>query len=289
MILSDMGKALVSISRIKEILEKDIEIPISSDLKPEIKGNIEFKNLSFSYDDTNILKNISFSVKHGETIAILGPTGSGKSTLMHLLLRLYEYNKGSIKIDGTELNKINKKWIRENIGVALQEPFLFSKTIGENIAMAVSSESKKVAKQHAKNKIIEVAKVAAIHNAIEEFEDGYDTAIGEQGVTLSGGQKQRVAIARTIIKDAAIYIFDDSLSAIDTETDLLIREALEKRNNNATTFIISHRISTISKADKILVIENGELTTIGNHNQLIKEDGLYKRIWEVQSDRGEQK
>jgi ATP-binding cassette subfamily B protein len=279
-ILSDMGKALVSMGRIKEILEKEIENPITDDLKPEIKGNIEFKNINFSYDNHKVLNDITFSVKQGERIAILGPTGSGKSSLIHLLLKLYDYQDGSIKIDGVELKKIDKKWIRKHIGITLQEPFLFSKSIGENISLSVDNKDK--------SKIIEAAQAAMIHDSIESFESSYDTVVGEQGVTLSGGQKQRVAIARTIIKEASIYIFDDSLSAVDTETDLAIRDALEKRNRNSTMFIISHRISTLSRADKILVIENGTLTQEGTHNELIKKEGLYKRIWEVQSRFGEQ-
>ena len=277
-VLTDTGKALVSIGRIQEILDEKIEEHDSSleDIET-LKGDIEFRNVSFGYDEgKNILENISFSAKAGETIAILGPTGSGKSTLVNLLPRLYDYQEGSITIDGMELKELDKKAIRSQIGIVLQEPFLFSRTIGDNIRMANPEADDQ--------DIYEAAQCASVHEVIEAFDKGYDTEVGERGVTLSGGQKQRLAMARTLINDMPIMIFDDSLSAVDTETDAAIRAELKKREHKATTFIGSHRLNTLAEADKILVIDEGRLVQMGSHTKLIKEDGLYKRIWQIQNE-----
>ncbi|WP_425447152.1 ABC transporter ATP-binding protein [Dethiothermospora halolimnae] len=275
-ILSDMGKSLVSLERISEILDTSIEEARKEEKKPNIKGDISFKNVYFEYEENKpILKNISFDVKKGQTVAIMGQTGSGKSSLVHLLSRLYDYNRGSIKIDGIELRDINKKWIRKNVGLVLQEPFLFSKNIKENIGLA-----KKNVKEA---EVFEAARIAAVHDVIVDFEKGYDTAVGEKGVTLSGGQKQRLAIARTLVNDHPILVFDDSLSAVDTETDTAIRKALKERNKNVTTFIISHRVSTLSEADMIIVLDKGRLVQQGTHEELITKEGLYKRVWTIQN------
>lgn len=274
--LTDMGKAFVSLKRIEEIFEIPIEILEENHEKPEIKGNIEFNNVSFKYEeDKLVLSDISFSVKTGETIALIGPTGSGKSSLVHLLPRLYEYDKGSITIDGIELHTIDKSWIRKNIGLVLQEPFLYAKSIKENIRLANPSMKD--------DKVFQAAKVASIHEDINSFEYGYETLVGERGVSLSGGQKQRMAIARTIINNSPIVVFDDSLSAVDTETDISIRKALNSRKNKATTIIISHRISTVAEADMILVIDKGKIIQRGNHSSLIAEEGLYKRVYTIQN------
>lgn len=275
-ILADFGKMIVSLKRVGEILDEPLEVTDKNQLKPEIKGNIEFKDVCFEYEkERPILKNVSFKVKQGQTVAILGPTGSGKSTLIHLLGRLYDYQSGSIKIDGIELKEIDKKWIRKNVGIILQEPFLYSKNIKDNIKIA--------RKEASDSEVYEAAKIASIHDVILDFEKGYDTLVGERGVTLSGGQKQRVAIARTIINDYPVLVFDDSLSAVDTETDANIRKALKTRKEKTTTFIISHRISTLSEADIILVLDGGELVQSGTHEELIGQQGLYRRIWEIQN------
>ncbi|MGO1651212.1 ABC transporter ATP-binding protein [Senegalia sp. (in: firmicutes)] len=275
-ILTDLGKSLVSLERIGEVLDNPIEKEEEGELTPEIEGNIEFKNVSFSYEDEEkILKNISFEVKRGETVAIMGKTGSGKSSLVHLLARLYDYDSGSIKIDGIELKNIKRRWMRKNVGLVLQEPFLFSRSIKENIGI-----SNLKAKD---NDIRESARIAAIHNVILGFNKGYDTTVGEKGVTLSGGQKQRIAIARTIINNSPILVFDDSLSAVDTETDLAIRRALISRKKNITTFIISHRITTVSEADKIIILEDGKIVESGTHLELLEREGLYKRVFNIQS------
>lgn len=275
-----MGQSFVSLGRIEEILNCEPEDYKQGLNDIPINGQIEFDNVYFEYEKDNpVLNGVSFRAEKGTTIAILGATGSGKSSLVHLLLKLYEYQKGSIKIDGVELSEISREWIRKNIGIVLQEPFLFSKTIFDNIRIG----------DHEKDEgtIYRSAQIASIHDSIGEFEKAYDTMVGERGVTLSGGQRQRVAIARTIVRDAPILIFDDSLSAVDTETDSQIRKALKERRKDTTTIIISHRITTLAEADKILVLDKGRIVEQGSHQELIEGNGIYKRIWEIQSSLGE--
>ena len=275
-LLSNMGKMKVSIERLLEILNEKTE-DIESGKVLDIKGDIKFSHVGFQYDDGTfpVLKDISFSVKPNETLAILGPTGSGKSTLVHLLTGLLDYTEGSITIDSVELKEIQKKCLRKNVGIVLQEPFLFSKTIYDNI---------KISRKDAdKSKVYAAAKIASVHDVISEFSGGYDTLVGEKGVTLSGGQKQRIAIARTIINDCPILIFDDSLSAVDTQTDNEIRKAIKSLRKKCTIIIIAHRISSAQDADHIIVLENGRITQNGNHQQLVNQPGLYKRIYEIQT------
>ncbi len=275
-VLADMGKATVSIKRLNEILLVDKEEEPGSALTPEINGGIEFKNVCFGYEKyDDVLKDISFTVKRGQTIAILGSTGSGKTSLVQLLQRLYTVTSGSILIDGVNINDIEHKHLRKNIGIVLQEPFLYSRTIMENI---------RITNPDADNETVyEAARIASLHDVIMGFENGYDTVVGERGVTLSGGQKQRVAIARMLMQNAPIIIFDDSLSAVDTETDMAIRRSLNRSKGNATTFIISHRITTLMEADKILVLDSGRLVQEGTHEELIQKEGLYKRIAAIQN------
>jgi len=277
-LVGDFSKTIVSVSRLDHIISNPGEYVGEEDkLKPEILGDIEFKNVSFKFVDSNEdqITNISFKVNRGETIAIIGKTGSGKSTLMNLLIRLLDYQKGQILIDGVEIKDIEKHHLRKNVGVILQEPFLFSKSVEDNIKISdISSDI---------NKVSNVAKIAQVHNDIVNFEKGYDTLVGERGVTLSGGQKQRVAIARMLLKPKPILVFDDSLSAVDTETDIQIRKALNQEWKDSTVFIITHRITTASEADKIIVIADGTIKESGKHEELIKKDGLYKNIWEIQS------
>lgn len=275
-IITDMSKAFVAIDRTQEILLVPSEMNTSGKSFGSIQGEIAFENVSFEYEDgRTILDNISFEVKKGETLAILGPTGSGKSSLVHLIARLYDTTSGQVKIDGVDVKAYDKKHLREHVGLILQEPFLFAKNIRDNI---------KIAKPEAEHHHVEdAAKTAVIHNKIVEFNDGYDTLVGERGVSLSGGQKQRMAIARRIITDAPIVIFDDSLSAVDTETDAAIRHRLQNTDKALTTIIISHRVSTLSEADRIMVIEDGHITQLDSHEVLVKKEGLYKRIWEIQN------
>ncbi len=275
-ILTDMGKMFVARDRIGKILMNEDEFIQNNSLKPLISGKIEFKDVSFSYEKQHqILKNINFTVEPGETIAILGPTGSGKSTLVHLLARLYEPSDGEILIDGVPISDIDKKYLREQIGIVLQEPFLFNRSVKENILLAHKKASDK--------DIYETAATAAVHSVIMKFDKKYETEVGEGGVTLSGGQKQRIAIARILIKNPPVLIFDDSLSAVDTITDESIRRSLKSREKKSTTFIISHRITTLSEADKIIILEDGSISDIGSHKELIQREGLYKRIWSIQS------
>lgn len=274
-LLSEFGKTTVALDRIEEILSEEVEEDKEFERTPEIEGNISFSHVSFAYDaHQKVLNDISFEVRKGQTLGILGSTGSGKSTLVHLLQRLYDY-EGSIKVDGHELKTIKRGHIRKKIGLVLQEPHLYAKTVKENIGITKRAYKEK--------DIFDAAKAASIHNNILTFKDGYDTIIGEKGVSLSGGQKQRIAIARTIIdEDKRILIFDDSLSAVDTETDLRIRQALKERSKDITTLIISHRIQTLAEADQIIVLDEGRVVQKGTHESLIHEEGLYKRIWDLQ-------
>ena len=275
-IIGDLGKAIVASSRVDEILSIKDEYVINGELTPEINGNIEFNNVSFKFDDTekHLLENVSFSINKGETVAVVGKTGSGKSTIANLLVRMLEYDKGSIKIDGVELKDIEKHWLRKNIGIILQEPFLYAKTISENIRIVDDNIDL--------NNVHKAANIAAVHKDIVNFNLGYDTLVGEKGVTLSGGQKQRIAIARMLVLEKPIIIFDDSLSAVDTKTDVEIRNALKNSGKDMTSIIITHRITTAKEADKIIVLENGQVAAIGTHEELANQEGLYKSLWEIQ-------
>ncbi len=277
-VLSEMSKAGVSIDRVQYILNAKEEKSASDATRPDMTGDIEFNNVTFRYKDDllPVLKNVSFKVPKGKTFAILGGTGSGKSTMMHLLDKLYSLPKdsGSIKISGVDIDKIELSWLRTNVGIVLQEPFLFSMTIEENI--------KATNKNASTDEVRKVAKIACVDDDIINMAKGYETVVGEKGVTLSGGQKQRVAIARMLLQKAPIKIFDDSLSAVDAETDAKIRDELAKNEDNSTVILISHRITTLMKADCILVLENGEVAQQGTHEELVNKDGIYKRIYDIQ-------
>jgi len=276
-ILSELSKTLVATDRIRDVLAAEPEIDPPDALCPQIKGEICFDNVSFSYGDNLVLRDVSFTLSPGQTLAILGATGSGKSSLVHLLSRLYDVEEGNgvIKIDGIDIRKISRPYLRKHIGLCLQEPFLFSKTIRENISAA--HEGIETAGLYS------AASTAMVHDSIEGFADGYETVIGERGVTLSGGQKQRVSIARMLAGNTPVMIFDDSLSAVDTETDAKIRAALRQRVKNAAVIIISHRISSLMQADKILVLRNNTVEDIGSHKELIEREGTYRRIFEMQA------
>ncbi len=275
-VLTDSGQAIVAEERISEILAKPVEVFKENFEEPEIKGGIEFENVSFSYDGReDILKDISFKIEPGESLALIGATGSGKTSLVQLIPRLYDYGDGSIKIDGRELRTIDKAWIRQNVGLVLQESFLYAKTIKENISFIDPNFSDE--------RVYGAAKIASIHDDILSFEESYETMVGEKGVSLSGGQKQRMAIARMIIDEKPIIIFDDSLSAVDTETDSYIRESLKRKDKKSTSLIISHRISTVAEADKILVLEDGRIVESGSHRELMEIKGRYKKIFDIQN------
>lgn len=277
-IISDLGKSSVASSRIEEILREKSEYENDSTSTFEVSGDIEFKNVSFKFADSNehLLNNVSFKINKGETVAIIGKTGSGKSTIAKILTRLIDYEDGSILIGENELKDFNKQYIRSKIGLVLQEPFLFARNVYDNI---------RITNKNAEDvEIKRVATIASIEKDIKGFEKGYETMVGEKGTTLSGGQKQRLAIARMLLNEKPIIIFDDSLSAVDTATDLAIRKALKENNNDTTTIIITHRITTAKQADKIIVIENGTISNIGTHKELSSKDGLYKKLWDIQGE-----
>lgn len=275
-VTSIIQQAEASQQRINEFLKQVPEIKNTTTAKVNLKGAIVFKNVSFTYNDTNItaLKNVNFSVKEGETVAILGKTGSGKSTILELIARLYDTSEGTILLDNYDIRNLNLDDLRNQIGFVPQDPFLFSESIASNIKFGKEEATKQT--------IITAAKNADVHENIIDFPNGYDTILGERGVTLSGGQKQRVSIARAIIKDPKILIFDDCLSAVDTETEEKILSNLQKVSNNKTTFIVSHRVSSAKNADKIIILEEGEITQKGTHNQLITQKGHYKELYEQQ-------
>ena len=275
-VTSMVQQADASQKRINEFLQEEPEIQNNSTKTFNCEGNIEFKNVSITYDDTRIeaLKNISFSVKKGETVAFLGKTGAGKSSIVNLVSRLYDVNSGLITIDAIPIKEINLTDLRKAIGFVPQDPFLFSDSISSNIKFGYNKATTQ--------EIINAAKKAVVHQNIVDFKDGYNTILGERGVTLSGGQKQRVSIARAIIKNPQILIFDDCLSAVDTETEERILTNLEDLSKNKTTFIISHRVSSAKNADKIIILDGGEIIQQGSHNQLINQKGYYKELYEQQ-------
>jgi ATP-binding cassette subfamily B protein len=278
-ILSEMSKTSVSLSRIKEIVSEETEKDYEDAIKPDMTGDIEYKNVTFDYEGIKpVLKDISFRIKSGTTFGILGGTGSGKSTIMYLLDRLYDLpqDSGSIEIGGVDIRKIKLDYLRSNIGFVLQEPFLFSKTIQENIDIFEHTDDIELIRHN--------AYVAAVDDAIMSFAKGYDTIVGERGVTLSGGQKQRVAIARMLMQKSPIMIFDDSLSAVDSETDAKIRAALKENTAQSTVILVSHRITTLMHADVIMVLDDGQVAEMGTHSELLKnKNGIYKRIYDMQS------
>ena len=277
-LLASFDRTNISARRILEVFDNEDEyVDDHSTLEPEIKGDIVFKDVSFKFEDGNIdtIKDINIHIKPGQTIALVGKTGCGKSTLVCMLNRMLEPTSGDIFIDGVNIKDIKKKYLRKHVGIVLQEPFLFSKTIKENIGITEYDPSL--------SEIKKAAIVASVDNDIEAFEKGYDTVVGERGVTLSGGQKQRVSIARTILENKTILIFDDSLSAVDTETDVKIRKSLHDVNKLSTTIIITHRVQTAKDADLILVMEDGRIVDSGTHNELISRPGLYQTINSIQS------
>lgn len=275
--LSEMSKSGVSIDRVAYILRAEEEKVLPEAKTPPMDKDIRFNDVTFSYEGLKpVLSHLSFTIPAGKTFAILGGTGSGKSTIAALLDRLYDLGpgEGSITVGGVDIREIRQDYLRKNIGLVLQEPYLFSRSIGENIAITRPGAGLAGIRQ--------ATTIACVDDAIDTFSDGYNTVVGERGVTLSGGQKQRVAIARMLMQEAPIMIFDDSLSAVDAETDAKIRAALKERMGSATVILISHRITTLMQADEILVLKDGELSDIGTHHELISRPGIYKDIYDIQ-------
>ena len=277
-VLADFGKATVSLDRIQAILDERPEDRLADDPAEAFRaeGELVVDDLHFAYGDAApVLKGVSFRAAPGETLALLGPSGSGKSALVNLLLRLYDYRAGSIRLDGREIADLDRRHVRRQFGTVLQEPFLYSKTVGENIRLG--------GRDATAEDVAEAASLACVQDAIEEFDKGYDTMVGERGVALSGGQRQRVALARALLADPPVLILDDALSAVDTQTEAMILEALRDRRGRRTTLLIAHRISTLMQADRILVMEDGRVVQSGTHDELIAAGGLYERLWKIQS------
>jgi ATP-binding cassette subfamily B protein len=273
--LNHFSKTLVAVGRIEEVMNAKEEEDLDQGLVPDTSGDICFKDVCFSYDTVPVLQDLSMTIPGGATVAFLGGTGSGKSTISLLLQRLYDAQSGAITIGGIDVRKIKKTYLRSRISIVLQEPFLYSKSILQNIGIKHRSP--------AAEEVHSAAMCACIHEDIMSFEDGYDTVVGERGVTLSGGQKQRVAIARALMGESDVLIFDDSLSAVDTKTDASIREALGSRRKDVTTIIISHRITTLMEADRIFVLKDGRIVEEGSHDELMQTGGIYRRTYDIQN------
>ena len=278
-LIVQMSTGLVSFGRVMKVIEQGREPLETGTYQPqsELLGEIKFEHVEFEYNqDVPVLKDLSFECQPGQVIALMGSTGSGKTTVVNLLPRFYDYSSGHVFLDGVELKDYPRKYLRSQVGIVEQEPFLFSRSLRENISYGVGHDVHQ-------EEIEAAARAASIHEVIESFPEGYDTLVGERGVTLSGGQKQRVAIARAILKNPRILILDDSTSSVDTETETEIRNALEKLMKNRTTFIIAHRVQSVMNADLILVLDKGLVIQEGTHQELLEQDGVYRQIYDIQT------
>lgn len=277
-VIANMSKAGISVDRLRYIMNSEEEKDVPDAVTPDMHADIDFDHVSFAYENgsAEILNDINLTVKAGTTLGILGGTGSGKSTLMYLLDKLYDIpeGNGTISVGGIDIRNIKTSWLRQNIGMVLQEPYLFSRTLSENIRIARQSSDMK--------DIQYAARIASLEEAVDHFSEGYETYVGERGVTLSGGQKQRTAIAQMLIRKPPVMIFDDSLSAVDAETDAKIRAALKENVGDATVILIAHRITTLMNADQIIVMDQGRIVERGTHAQLLEQNGIYRRIYDLQ-------
>lgn len=274
--ISEMSKASVSVERIRYIMNSEAEKDKPDAVTPDLNGDIQFEHVTFGYGDIPVLRDVSFTIPKGTTFGILGGTGSGKSTLMHLMNRLYDLleGHGRITIGGVDIADMKGEWVRQNIGMVLQEPFLFSRTIAENIGITKEEITL--------SEIRESAAIACVDRSVMEFTNQYDTVVGERGVTLSGGQKQRTAIARMLVQKTPIMVFDDSLSAVDAQTDAMIRQALQEKLKEATVILIAHRVTTLMQADCIMVLDRGRIAEMGSHEELMEKNGIYRKIYDMQ-------
>ena len=274
-VLTDSGKAVISLGRIDHIRRAEAEEEGFTPASGRALGGIRAENLSFAFDDgKQILDGFSIDIEPGETLGIVGPPGSGKTSLIRCLLKLYPYQSGKLEIDGHEVATLNRLWLRRQIGVVLQDPFLYSRTLRENLSVGRAKASQA--------EIEQACREAAIYDSIMEFPEGFDERVGERGVTLSGGQRQRLALARALLKDSPVLVLDDSLSAIDTNTEQLILKALQKRKGRQTTLVIAHRLSSLAYVDRIAVIDQGRLVQLGSHEELSVVSGLYRRLCQIQ-------
>lgn len=277
-VLTELGKAMVALGRLEEILElAEEDASDAPTVAPgsRIRGEIEFRNVGCVLAGQRVLEDVSFRVEPGRTLALMGPSGSGKSTVINLLLRFYDRSEGEILIDGVPIEKYDRRELRRMTAVVMQEPFLYSKSIRDNLRIARPDAPDQV--------VTEATGLAAVHDSIERFEQGYDTVVGERGVTLSGGQRQRVAIARALLQDPPVLVLDDALSAVDMDTESAIIDALRSRRAERTSIVIAHRISTVMHADSIVLLDRGRVVQRGDHRTLVDEPGLYRRLWKLQT------
>lgn len=280
-VLTDSGKAVVALGRMNDILRQTEESLEPTPRHGRAEGAIEFRNVTFGYDPARpVIRDFSLSIAPGETVAIVGAPGAGKSSLIRLLLRLYPHQQGTILIDGRDIAEVSRQWLRSQIGVVLQDPFLYSRSVAQNLSVGRPDAPR----EH----MIAAASDAAIHESIENLQNGYDAMVGERGVTLSGGQRQRLALARALLKDPPVLVLDDSLSAVDTGTEARILAAFDARKGRHTTLIIAHRLSSVRNADRIIVLDHGRIAQIGDHATLIDQPGAYRRLCEIQGSLDEQ-
>ncbi|MBE2222539.1 MAG: ABC transporter ATP-binding protein [Anaerolineae bacterium] len=278
-LITQMSTGMVSIGRVQDIIREDREPLEQGSYIPEngLTGAVKFDHVGFAYnEDGKVLHDITFSAKPGQVIALMGSTGSGKTSLVNILPRFYDYDEGSLQLDGVELNEYPRHWLRRQVGIVQQEPFLFSRTIRDNITYGLNREV-------SDEEVEEAARAAAIHDVILSFPRGYNTLVGERGVTLSGGQKQRVTIARTLLQNPRILIMDDATSSVDTETEAEIRAALENLMQNRTTFVIAHRVQSVMQADLILMLDKGYIIQRGTHDELVNQPGMYQQVFQLQA------